>query len=163
MLHIVHQRLAYRKDRTLGGAFLDGQRLCYTLEDELRELPGCPVSDWKIDGKTAIPAGTYQLELVDSPHHGKDTLQLKGVPGFQYIHIHAGNTENDTEGCVLVGFEIDTDEDIKGGTSKPALVKLKALLVPKLKAGEEVIWDVRNPAGYCGPDEATLSWPFPHG
>ena len=151
MIHIVHQRLRYRPSRTPGELLISGVHVCFTLEDELRELPGVPVEQWKGKERTAIPAGHYQVGLVDSPHFGKGTLALLNVPGFEAIRIHGGNTEEDTEGCVLVGLQLGADNKIRGGQSQPALKLLKERLVPALKAGEEVIWDIRNPPGYEGP------------
>ena len=59
---------------TIGELMLDGARLVYTLEDEIREVPGMPVGNWKIKGATAIPAGNYRVTLEDSPRHGPTTL-----------------------------------------------------------------------------------------
>lgn len=153
MIHIVHQRTKYRKDRTPGEISIAGQHVCFTVEDELRELPGVPVSQWKQKHKTAISAGHYRMALVDSPKFGKDTLTLLGVEGFDFIRVHSGNDEKATDGCPLVGTELDEEDKIPFGKTRPALAALKALLVPALKAGEEVIWDVRNPSGYVGPEE----------
>ena len=33
----------------------DGHRLCYTLEDAVREVPGKPVGNWKVHGKQRFP------------------------------------------------------------------------------------------------------------
>ena len=154
MIHVVHQRTKYRKDRTPGEVLISGAHVCWSLEDELRELPGVPVADWKIKGKTAIPAGQYELRLEDSPRFGKDTLTLLAVPGFEAIRIHGGNDEGDTEGCPVMGAELDAQDKIPGGKSQPGLKALKARLLPALKAGEKVVWDVRNPPGYEGPPAA---------
>jgi hypothetical protein len=35
-------------------------------EDEIREIPGRPVAEWKVHGKTAIPAGRYRITLEAS-------------------------------------------------------------------------------------------------
>jgi len=37
------------------------------------------------------------------PNMHKGMLWLRGVPGFEYILIHVGNTDKDTAGCLLVG------------------------------------------------------------
>ena len=154
MIHIVHQRTKYRTDRTPGEVSISGERICFTLEDELRELPGVPVEQWKLKARTAIPAGHYHMVLEDSARFGKETLTLLDVPGFAVIRVHGGNTEADTEGCPLVGAELDAEDQIPGGKSQPALKALKARLAPALRAGEEVVWDVRNPPGYAGPAPA---------
>lgn len=160
-IHVVHQRLRYRKDRTPGEATIAGERVCFLLEDELRERPGVPVEQWKVKTKTAIAALVYEAVLVDSPRFGKDTLtlkwrdpttgDLKDPPGFKFIRVHGGNSEEDTDGCPLAGAELTTDDKIPGGKSQPALRKLRERLVPAIKAGEVVIWDVRNPPDYTGP------------
>jgi len=121
----------------------DDHRLCYTLEDQVREIPGRPVADWKIKGATAIPAGRYRLTLEDSPRFGPDTLTVRDVPGFDHIRMHAGNTEADTEGCPLLGMEIDP-RGIVGGTSRPA-VKLVQYVVREAIDRGDVVWlDVSN-------------------
>jgi hypothetical protein len=88
---------------TLGRLFINDRFECFTLEDEVREISGRPVADWKIPGKTAIPVGTYKL-IVDFSNRFKcDMPHLLDVPGFDGIRIHSGNTDADTEGCILVG------------------------------------------------------------
>ena len=51
---------------------------------------------------SAIPAGSYQCELIDSPSKGK-VYTVRNVPGRTNILIHGGNTEVDTHGCILLG------------------------------------------------------------
>jgi len=98
---------------TLGRLFIDGVFECYTLEDEFRAV--------KVRGETRIPAGTYKLALRTEgtthfqyakrfPDIHKGMLHVTGVPGFQWILIHIGNTEKDTDGCLLVGEERDEDK-----------------------------------------------------
>jgi len=88
---------------TIGELYVDGSVFCYTLEDEVREVRGEPVSSWKVKGKTAIPAGRYEVRLTMSPRFKRVMPQLLNVPGFSGVRIHAGNTAADTEGCILVG------------------------------------------------------------
>lgn len=88
---------------TIGELLVDGSPFCYTLEDPIREVDGQPVSAWKVAGDTAIPSGLYQVEITYSPHFERDLPILLDVPGFDGIRIHGGNTDRDTEGCILVG------------------------------------------------------------
>ncbi len=80
--------------------------LCFTLEDERREV--------KVRGETCVPAGEYRITLrTEGGHHTKYSskypgmhkgmLWVRDVPGFEFILIHVGNFDDDTEGCLLVG------------------------------------------------------------
>lgn len=142
------QRLPSIKDTTLGHLSIDGQYECDTLEDVIREIPGKPVSEWKVKGKTAIPVGTYRVYLANSPKFGPDTLSLEDVPSFEFIRIHAGNDDADTEGCILVGAMVP-DPLGDGGNlvrSRDALLKLRSKLLPVLRTGEVVYLQIRNAA-----------------
>jgi hypothetical protein len=121
----------------------DDHRLCYTLEDEVREIPDVPVADWKIKSATAIPAGRYKVTLEYSKRFGPDTLTINDVPGFEGVRMHAGNTEADTDGCPLLGMEVDP-RGILGGTSKPAVKLLKFVVSDAIKRGEEVWLTINN-------------------
>lgn len=102
-------RFSTGTDSTSGALFLvDGDKkefMCYTLEDEHR--------DEKVMHETRIPAGRYRITLrtVGGFHNRyksrynfhKGMLWLRDVPGFEYILIHAGNTDEHTSGCIIVG------------------------------------------------------------
>lgn len=122
----------------------DGHRLCYTLEDAVREVPGQPVGNWKVHGKTAIPAGSYKITLENSPRFGLDTLTVNAVPGFTGVRMHAGNTEADTEGCPLLGMQV-TPTGIMGGTSRPAVALVKEVVRQAIAEGRTVMLEVKNP------------------
>ena len=104
-MEIVVERLQCDEDVTIGSMVVDGDWQCWTLEDVVREQQGQPVSAWKIKGKTAIPAGRYRVDLTMSVRFKRVLPILLNVPGFDGIRIHAGNTADDTEGCILVGNE----------------------------------------------------------
>ena len=127
---------------TMGKLYIDDAYACHTLEDEVREVIGQPVSEWKIPGKTAIPKGLYRVTLEDSGRFGPDTLTINDVPGFQYIRIHAGNTADDTEGCLLVGMQA-TDVSLVGGTSRPALSIIKDAVKHAISKDEEVFIEIQ--------------------
>lgn len=129
---------------TIGELLEDGTRLCYTLEDEIRERVGEPVANWKVKGATAIPAGEYRVTLEHSPRFGPDTLTINGVPGFVGVRIHGGNKHEDTEGCPLLGLRV-TDTTIVGGTSAPAVGLVKARVRAALASGQHVLLTIKNP------------------
>lgn len=51
---------------------------------------------------SCIPAGTYPCRKYSSEKYD-DVWEITGVPQRSKILFHAGNTINDTKGCVLVG------------------------------------------------------------
>lgn len=82
---------------TLGTLYIDGHYFCETLEDQEREE--------KIPHETAIPLGTYKVVINMSIRFKRLMPLLLNVPNFEGIRIHAGNTDKDTDGCILVGRE----------------------------------------------------------
>jgi len=89
------KRLHKTKHSTIGEMTIDGIWECYTLEDIEREV--------KIKSETAIPKGTYKVIINQSNRFKKLMPLLLNVPNFEGVRIHAGNTNHDTEGCILVG------------------------------------------------------------
>jgi hypothetical protein len=116
-MEITVLRNRFKPDYTAGQLYIDGEYFCFTLEDEIREV--------KVPGETAIPEGFYDLVFEDSPKFGPQTLTLRDVPGFKHIRIHSGNSEKDTEGCIIVGFRITKEGIIVPGTTRTALAELK--------------------------------------
>jgi len=90
-------RLIFSDTSTIGSLALDGLKVADTLEDTCRR------EGVKIHGKTAIPPGTYKLAILPSAKYGRLMPRLLNVPGYEGILIHAGNTAQDTAGCILVG------------------------------------------------------------
>lgn len=103
---------------------------CSTLEDQERAQ--------KIPGKTAIPAGKYQVVVTFSNRFQKPLPLLLNVPGFSGVRIHSGNTANDTEGCILVGAEDGNPSDAWLGRSREAFTPLFAKIQAAIAAGEKV-------------------------
>ena len=93
---------------TIGKLYIDGEYFCDTLEDKDRGLTDdMTVSDIgkiKIKNETAIPTGTYKITITYSNRFKKNMPLINDVKGFEGIRIHSGNTDKDTEGCILVGF-----------------------------------------------------------
>lgn len=87
----------YTPDCTIGTLLIDTIPgfSCFTLEPKTRVK--------ELVNFTAIPAGTYPVIINDSPHFGRPMPLVENVMGYEGIRIHNGNTDVDTEGCVLVG------------------------------------------------------------
>ncbi|QIX61869.1 hypothetical protein HER32_12020 [Hymenobacter sp. BT18] len=92
------KRRASTAQSTLSEWFVNGVFECYGIEDVVR-----PAGAAKVFGKTAIPAGTYQVIISFSPRFQKQLPLLLNVPGFAGVRIHPGNYATDTEGCLLPG------------------------------------------------------------
>ncbi|MBR1448814.1 MAG: hypothetical protein IJ588_08750 [Prevotella sp.] len=96
-----------KKSYSIGILYIDGVRICETLEDTDRGLSQSDglesINKNKIKGETAIPTGTYQIALTFSPRFKKLLPLLLNVPGYEGVRIHSGNTAKDTEGCILCG------------------------------------------------------------
>ena len=86
---------------TIGKLYIDDLYFSDTLEDTVRIVNGdCSL---KIFGQTAIPEGTYKIEIIYWEKHLGYYPHLLDVPCFSGIMMHGGNTAEDTEGCILVG------------------------------------------------------------
>lgn len=94
-MNLVLKRLHKTENSTVGELTVDGLFQCYTLEDIEREV--------KIKSETAIPKGTYKVIINRSNRFKRLLPLLIDVPGFEGIRIHSGNSNHDTEGCILVG------------------------------------------------------------
>ena len=104
---------------TIGKLYIDGQYFADTLEDTDRNLNFqmslSKIKSIKVQDETAIPTGTYKIEMnTVSPKFGamqfyKEVCdgklpRLQNVPGFEGILIHCGNSASDTSGCVILGL-----------------------------------------------------------
>lgn len=119
------RREHYNATNTQGRLFIDGQFFCYTLEDQVRE-PGV-----KVYGKTAIPHGKYRVALTYSNRFKQVMPLLLNVPQFEGIRIHTGNTDTDTHGCILVGFERGDNQILKSRRAYASLFNVLRIAAAK--------------------------------
>ena len=118
MLTIRIIRKEFFPDTTIGETYVDGKRLGFCLEDAVREVPGRPVSEWKVKGSTAIPTGTYRVTLEWSPRFGRIMPTIHGAEGFVGLRIHGGNDHKDTDGCPLFAARRIGERVIQGSQEK---------------------------------------------
>ena len=130
------RRIARRETYTIGRLYIDGVYFCDTLEDRDRLLDNSmsveEIKKKKIYGKTAIPTGTYKVEITYSPRFKRYLPLICNVKGFDGIRIHEGNSDKDSQGCVLVGIN-----DKVGWVSKSRITMNK--LLQKIKGKELTI------------------------
>ena len=134
------KRFEFGTSYTISKLFINNIYECFVLEDKVRELDSVPVSTWKIPNETAIPKGTYKVEITFSPHFNRELPLLDAVPGFASIRIHPGNTDKDTEGCLLLGTIWEGAGFI--GASRQAFDSFYPKLQQALASGEAVTLQV---------------------
>lgn len=104
-MYIQMLRLKDDGKSTIGTFSINGEFETFTLEDTHNEP--------KVYGKTRIPSGEYKillrkegrmnLKYQDRYTEHRGMLWLQDVPNFEWVYIHVGNTEDDTDGCILLG------------------------------------------------------------
>ena len=111
-MELILTRIAKRKTYTIGrlairkevnDEYMAGtadEYFCDTLEPTWRDYAH---GGRKIKGRSAIPEGRYAVVISYSPKFKQWLPILLGVPNFEGIRIHAGNTAEDTAGCILIG------------------------------------------------------------
>ena len=119
--------------------YINGKYFSDVLEDPDRGLTDTmsleEIKKIKIKGNTCIPYGTYNITITYSPRFKKNLPLLNNVKGFDGIRIHSGNKPQDTEGCLLPGFN-----KVKGQVidSRVTTDKLIAQIQQTLNKGEKV-------------------------
>ena len=119
--------------------YVNGKYFSDVLEDPDRGLTDNmsleEIKKVKIKGNTCIPYGTYNITITYSPRFKKNLPLLNNVKGFDGIRIHSGNKPQDTEGCLLPGFN-----KVKGQVidSRVTTDKLIAQIQQALNKGEKV-------------------------
>jgi hypothetical protein len=71
---------------------------------------------------------------------------LKDVPGFVGIYIHIGNTDSDTDGCILLGDNADNNVVGPGaiGSSMICFKRFYKEIYDYLDGKGEVILEIRD-------------------
>ena len=94
---MILKRIAKAPEAVYGVLLSGGIPFAVTLEDADRN---------NARSISCIPAGEYICKRFHSQKH-PNTFQVMGVPGRDGILFHTGNTDEDTQGCILVGESFD--------------------------------------------------------
>ena len=149
-MELVVDRKWKKQSYTISNLTIDGKWFCNVLEDKDRNLDSsmsiAKIKELKKPSITAIPRGTYEITLdVISPKYSTNSFykqvcdgklpRLLNVKGFEGILIHAGNTDKDTSGCLLVGVNRVKGQVIN---SRETFKELYKLLKDKHDKGEKI-------------------------
>ena len=96
-------RDTFSEESTVGELFLNGEKMCDTLENPYinneRNISCIPEGEYKVRLRLARESATR-----DYLH-----LLVQDVPNRDWILFHRGNSAKDTSGCILVGFASKQD------------------------------------------------------
>ena len=97
-------RNTFSNNSTIGELFINGERICDTLENPFinneRNISCIPEGEYKV--RLRLPRESATREYLH--------LLVKDVPNRDWILFHRGNTSKDTSGCILVG--LNTKQDV---------------------------------------------------
>jgi hypothetical protein len=137
-------RFADNDEATLGALHIDKHFAAFTLEDQRQAA--------KVMHETRIPAGEYQIKLrAEGGMHKKyamkfvdhrGMLHLQNVPGFEWIYIHVGVSDDNTSGCILVGDTALIGFELAQSTQ--AYRRIYGLISNAILAGEPVTIEVKD-------------------
>lgn len=138
-MKLIVDRKWKKQNYTISNLTIDGKWFCNVLEDADRGLDDsmsiAKIRELKKPSITAIPKGTYEITLdVISPKYCTNSFykqvcngkvpRLLNVKGFEGILIHAGNTDKDSAGCLLVGINLERGKVLKSQETFRKLYKM---------------------------------------
>lgn len=102
-INLLILRETFTDNSTIGELFLNGEKMCDTLELPYRDNQR---------SVSCIPTGQYKVRLrYPRESATRDYLHLlvQDVKDRSYILFHRGNSAKDTRGCILVGLGSQQD------------------------------------------------------
>ncbi|WP_273534032.1 DUF5675 family protein [Prevotella aurantiaca] len=106
-LNLKLERKWKKEKYTIGNLYINGVFFSNVLEDTVRglrqDMTPEEIKKIKIHGQTAIPSGRYEIRVTLSARFRRQLPILLNVPGYAGVRIHPGNTDANTEGCLLPG------------------------------------------------------------
>ena len=155
-MELTLKRIALRSEYTIGKLYVDGEYVCDTIEDTVRDLDKdgkFANGEVKIPGKTAIPYGRYEITMkVKSPKYSNFSKyswakkydgylpRLLNVSNFEGVLLHPGNTSSESDGCILTGENKVVGKVINSVNTFRRL--MDDYLVPAKKRNEQIYIDI---------------------
>jgi hypothetical protein len=119
-INLLILRETFTDNSTIGELFLNGERMCDTLELPYRDNQR---------SVSCIPTGEYKVRLRYARESAtRDYLHLlvQDVKDRSYILFHRGNSAKDTRGCILVG--LGTQQDFVSNSTLALELLLKEII-----------------------------------
>lgn len=143
-------RKAKTPEYTIGKLYIDGKLFSDTLEDCDRgltqDMPLEEIQAKKVYGKTAIPTGTYEIDMNTVSPKFKDRSwakpfggklpRLVNVPGYEGVLLHPFNQASESLGCIAPG-----KNSVKGmvtDSSRTFMTLMSKYLLPAKVKGEKI-------------------------
>lgn len=154
-MRIILTRDTFTPSYTLGEITLygvpgiaDGSGEIWTCEDTDRGLDVARPETWarKVKHETAIAVGTYPVTVTLSQRFGRRLPILGGVPVYEGVRLHAGNSSAHSSGCPIVGASRSVERGLVF-RSRP----MEQWLTERIEAAlEQVVIEVkREPAAWA--------------
>jgi len=117
LINLLLIRDTFSEKSTIGELFLNGERICDTLEnpwlDNQRNISCIPEGEYKV--RLRLPRESATREYIH--------LLIKDVPNRDFILVHRGNYPSQTQGCVLVGLSSEQDVVYNSTLAMDLLIK----------------------------------------
>lgn len=140
MLHFTLERRWRKTAYTIGRLYKNGEFLCNTVEDPDRGLhsnmAAAQIAKIKVPDQTAIPTGSYKVQLSESPKFKRVLPEVLNVPGYFGIRIHKGATADHSSGCIIPGDNTATGRV----TNSEKYEKLIVAAIAAAEAKKEDVW-----------------------
>ena len=121
----------------LGRVFVDNVYFAESLEDQDRYLEKGQNS--KVYARTAIPRGTYEIQITMSSRFKKPMIQFMNVPSFVGVRAHGANKAKQLQGCTALG-RVRTQDGV--ADCKETVEKLFNRVREALARKEQVTWTI---------------------
>ena len=160
LLKVVRDK--FHSDWTLGKLYLNDIHDGYTVEDEIRDVKvkgetAIPYGTYELGSRYSPKFSSSYLwsdtakMLIDTTEYNlnkktysnlnwreHELIWVKNVPNFEYVLIHWGNTDLDTEGCLIIGKNRGMVNNREGViTSRAYYVDFYRRVYPAIKYSKE--------------------------